>query len=70
MFLALGVTTRYKQYSNPCGTKIEYAVKFSAANELLGIVAHSEDILRDTNQVNQVKDQGLVIWTWGKVKKY
>lgn len=49
-----------------CGTKIENAVKFSAANELLGIVAHSEDILRDINQVDQVREAGLVIWTWGK----
>jgi hypothetical protein len=33
---------------------------------LLGIVAHSEDILRDINQVDEVRDAGLVIWTWGE----
>lgn len=48
-----------------CGSKIENAVKFAAANELLGIVAHSEDILRDINQVDLVKSAQLVLWTWG-----
>lgn len=48
-----------------CGSNIENAVKFAAANELLGIVAHSEDILRDINQVDLVKSARLILWTWG-----
>lgn len=65
MFLTLGTTTRYKRYHNPLCNTIENAVKFSVANELLGIVAHSEDLLRDSTQVNLVKDNGLVIFCWG-----
>lgn len=53
-----------------CGSKIENAVKFAAANELLGIVAHSEDILRDINQVDLVKSAQLVLWTWGNWTEY
>lgn len=41
-------------------------MKFSVANELLGIVAHSEDILRDINQVDLVTNNQLVLWTWGE----
>lgn len=65
MFLTLGKTTRYKQYYNPLCNTIHNAVKFAVANELLGIVAHSEDLLRDISQVNLAKDNGLVIFCWG-----
>jgi glycerophosphocholine phosphodiesterase GPCPD1 len=65
MFLTLGKTTRYKQYRYPLCNTIQNAVKFSVANELLGIVAHSEDLLRDISQVNLVKDHGLAIFCWG-----
>ncbi|XP_070501994.1 glycerophosphocholine phosphodiesterase GPCPD1-like [Chironomus tepperi] len=65
MFLTLGKTTRYKQYRFPLCNTIQNAVKFSVANELLGIVAHSEDLLRDISQVNLVKDHGLAIFCWG-----
>lgn len=65
MFLTLGQTTRYPQYSNPCCNKIENAVKFAAANELLGIVAHTEDLLRDISQVNLAKEMGLIVFCWG-----
>lgn len=65
MFLTLGQTARYPQYHDPRCNKIENAVKFASANELLGIVAHTEDLLRDISQVNLAKDMGLVIFCWG-----
>lgn len=40
-------------------------MKFSVANELLGIVAHTEDLLRDISQVDLAKDFGLTIFCWG-----
>lgn len=46
MFLTQGQTAKYPRYYNPCCYSIENAVKFSVANELLGIVAHTEDLLR------------------------
>lgn len=66
MFLTLGRSERYPGYYNPCCNTIENAVKFSVANELLGIVAHSEDILRDITQVNLVEDHKLILWVWGE----
>lgn len=48
-----------------CCNTIQNAVKFSVANELLGIVAHTEDLLRDISQVNLAKDNGLILFCWG-----
>lgn len=52
MFLSQGITDRYEQYHDPRCDTIENAVFHANANELLGIVAHTVDLLRDTTQVN------------------
>ena len=33
--------------------------------ELLGIVGHTEDLLRDQTQIKATIDEGLVIFCWG-----
>lgn len=52
MFLTVGVTEKYKRFLDPRGNRIETAVFNSLAMELLGIVAHTEDLLRDPSQVS------------------
>lgn len=65
MFLTCGVTKKYTKYRDPrCGT-VEYAVRHALCNELLGVVAHTEDLLRDNSQIKLAKDQGLIIFCWG-----
>ena len=54
MFLTLGVTSKYPSYFDPRCNQIEMAVKNACANELLGIVAHTEDLLRDQSQVRSI----------------
>ncbi|XP_023308663.1 glycerophosphocholine phosphodiesterase GPCPD1 [Lucilia cuprina] len=65
MFLTLGQTEKYQKYMDPRGNNIETAVFNSLAMELLGIVAHTEDLLRDPSQVNLAKSRGLVVFCWG-----
>ncbi|SPP79069.1 glycerophosphocholine phosphodiesterase GPCPD1 [Drosophila guanche] len=65
MFLTLGRTTKYKQYMDPRGNSMELAVWHAVAMQLLGIVAHTEDLLRDPSQVNLAKERGLVLFCWG-----
>lgn len=52
MFLSQGVTERYKRFHDPRCDTIVNAVFHACANELLGIVAHTEDLLRDATQVS------------------
>ncbi|XP_053691424.1 glycerophosphocholine phosphodiesterase GPCPD1 [Sabethes cyaneus] len=65
MFLTLGVTSRYPSYHDPRCNSIEMAVRNAYATELLGIVAHTEDLLRDHSQVNLATEKGLIIFCWG-----
>lgn len=65
MFLTLGVTEKYPQYHDPRCNTIESAVSNAYAMELLGIVAHTEDLLRDSSQINMATDLGLIIFCWG-----
>ncbi|TDG42800.1 hypothetical protein AWZ03_010775 [Drosophila navojoa] len=65
MFLTLGHTTKYQKYMDPRGNAMETAVWHAVAMELLGIVAHTEDLLRDPSQVNLAKERGLVLFCWG-----
>lgn len=65
MFLTCGVTKKWNRYREPRCSTIEYAVKNASCMELLGIVAHTEDLLRDSSQINMAKDKGLTIFCWG-----
>ncbi|XP_054742278.1 glycerophosphocholine phosphodiesterase GPCPD1 [Anastrepha obliqua] len=65
MFLTIGESTKYQKYFDPRGNTIEMAVYNSLSMELLGIVAHTEDLLRDPTQINLAKSHGLVVFCWG-----
>ncbi|XP_016945685.2 glycerophosphocholine phosphodiesterase GPCPD1 isoform X1 [Drosophila suzukii] len=65
MFLTLGRTTKYQKYLDPRGNSMELAVWHAVAMEFLGVVAHTEDLLRDPSQVNLAKERGLVLFCWG-----
>lgn len=51
MFLSQGISDRYEMFHDPRGDYIENAVFHANSNGLLGIVAHTMDLLRDTTQV-------------------
>ncbi|KAL7742067.1 hypothetical protein ACLKA6_018314 [Drosophila palustris] len=65
MFLTIGSSSKYQKYMDPRGNSMETAVWHAVAMQLLGIVAHTEDLLRDPSQVNLAKERGLVLFCWG-----
>lgn len=64
MFLTLG--GKHLKFMDPRGRTIETAVFNALAMELLGIVAHTEDLLRDPSQVNLAKERNLILFCWGE----
>lgn len=52
MFLTQGKTVRYPNYRDPRCLSISAGVQFAICLELLGLCVHTEDILRDTSQVD------------------
>ncbi|XP_045764503.1 glycerophosphocholine phosphodiesterase GPCPD1 isoform X1 [Maniola jurtina] len=65
MFLTVGVTEKYQPYRDPRCLSVPAAVQNAISSDILGIVAHTEDLLRDPTQVKLAKDAGLVIFCWG-----
>lgn len=51
MFLTIGSTPRYRPYYDPRCNSHSKAIEHAQAMELLGIVGHTEDLLRDQTQV-------------------
>ena len=64
MFLTLGITARYPSYHDPRCNTIESAVRNACAMEFLGIVVHTEDLLRDETQIAYAKKQNLIVFCW------
>lgn len=59
MFLSQGISDRYQSFHDPRGDTIENSVFHANSHELLGIVAHTYDLLHDTNQVNTLYTQKI-----------
>ncbi|RVE42730.1 hypothetical protein evm_012613 [Chilo suppressalis] len=65
MFLTVGITKKYQPYRDPRCLSIPAAVQSAVSADILGIVVHTEDLLRDPSQVKLATDAGLVIFCWG-----
>ncbi|CAH2066525.1 unnamed protein product, partial [Iphiclides podalirius] len=65
MFLTVGITNKYQPYRDPRCLTIPAAVQNAISSDILGIVVHTEDLLRDPTQVKLATDAGLVIFCWG-----
>ncbi|CAK1549809.1 unnamed protein product [Leptosia nina] len=65
MFLTIGISEKYPPYRDPRCLSIPAAVQSAISSDILGIVVHTEDLLRDPTQVKLATDAGLVIFCWG-----
>uniref|UniRef100_A0A0A9Y8A0 Glycerophosphocholine phosphodiesterase GPCPD1 n=1 Tax=Lygus hesperus TaxID=30085 RepID=A0A0A9Y8A0_LYGHE len=65
MFLTQGITDKYPAYHDPRCLNVPIAVHFAVNMDILGINVHTEDLLRDSSQVELVKRAGLVLFCWG-----
>ncbi|XP_045458948.1 glycerophosphocholine phosphodiesterase GPCPD1-like isoform X2 [Melitaea cinxia] len=65
MFLTVGISEKYQPYRDPRCLTIPAAVQNAISSDILGIVVHTEDLLRDPTQVKLATDVGLVIFCWG-----
>lgn len=65
MFLTVGITKKYQPYRDPRCSSIPAAVQSAVSSDILGVVVHTEDLLRDPTQVKLATDAGLIIFCWG-----
>lgn len=65
MFLTQGITDKYPAYHDPRCQNVPIAVHFAVNMDILGINVHTEELLRDSSQIENVKRAGLVLFCWG-----
>ncbi|CAG7836348.1 unnamed protein product, partial [Allacma fusca] len=66
LFLTQGVTVKYPEYNDPRTQNIPIAILYALSANILGLSIHTEDILRDPSQVQQVLSHGLIAFCWGE----
>ncbi|XP_074144018.1 glycerophosphocholine phosphodiesterase GPCPD1 isoform X2 [Sminthopsis crassicaudata] len=65
LFLTQGKTGAYPQLMDLRSRTISIAMSFAQFENLLGINAHSEELLRNPSYIDEARSKGLVIFCWG-----
>lgn len=66
IFLTQGQTMKYPPFKDFRTLSIPAAIKFARAEQLVGISAHSEDLLRESSLIADVKHARLALFCWGQ----
>ncbi|XP_068918874.1 glycerophosphocholine phosphodiesterase GPCPD1 isoform X3 [Petaurus breviceps papuanus] len=66
LFLTQGKTNAYPELMDLRSRTTSIAMSFAQFENLLGINAHSEELLRNPSYVEEAKSKGLVIFCWGE----
>ncbi|XP_050306833.1 glycerophosphocholine phosphodiesterase GPCPD1 isoform X2 [Anthonomus grandis grandis] len=65
MFLTVGNSEVYPRYADPRCWSTSAAIRYATMIEILGIVAHTEELLENNSLVQEAKQANLVIFCWG-----
>ncbi|XP_060227488.1 glycerophosphocholine phosphodiesterase GPCPD1 isoform X3 [Meriones unguiculatus] len=65
LFLTQGKSEIYPELMDLRSRTTPIAMSFAQFENILGINAHTEDLLRNPSYVQEAKDKGLVIFCWG-----
>ncbi|KAL6071617.1 Glycerophosphocholine phosphodiesterase gpcpd1 [Balamuthia mandrillaris] len=66
LFLTTCGNPKYGIHKDMRCNSLEQAVLFAKSEKFLGIVANSKALLEDTSLISFVKQQGLILFTWGE----
>lgn len=66
VFLTQCITPKYLAYYDPRCLTVAMAVHFAVSTNILGINVHTEELLRDSSQINLVRAANLVLFCWGE----
>ncbi|XP_062406145.1 glycerophosphocholine phosphodiesterase GPCPD1 isoform X2 [Sardina pilchardus] len=65
LFLTQGVTTVYPELMDIRCQTTQIAMSFAQSENLLGISAHTEELLKSMEFISQAQSRGLVVFCWG-----
>ena len=56
----------YEPYCDPRSKTLEDSIHFAAAEQLFGVVLHTDPLLRQKELVTQAHQMGLMVYVWGE----
>uniref|UniRef100_A0AAR2K1X5 GP-PDE domain-containing protein n=1 Tax=Pygocentrus nattereri TaxID=42514 RepID=A0AAR2K1X5_PYGNA len=65
LFLTQGVSDIYPQLMDIRCQTTQIAMSFAQSEDILGISAHAEDLLRNMDSITVAQSKGLVVFCWG-----
>ncbi|XP_022050368.2 glycerophosphocholine phosphodiesterase GPCPD1 isoform X1 [Acanthochromis polyacanthus] len=65
LFLTQGVTDRYPELMDIRCQTTQIAISFAQSENILGISAHTEELLKNLNYIGDAQAKGLVVFCWG-----
>ncbi|KAM3861312.1 glycerophosphocholine phosphodiesterase GPCPD1 [Diretmus argenteus] len=65
LFLTQGVSDTYPEMMDIRCQTTQIAMSFAQSENILGISAHTEDLLKNMNYIREAQSKGLVVFSWG-----
>uniref|UniRef100_A0A3Q2PXB9 Glycerophosphocholine phosphodiesterase 1 n=1 Tax=Fundulus heteroclitus TaxID=8078 RepID=A0A3Q2PXB9_FUNHE len=65
LFLTQGISKKYPELMDIRCQTTQIAVSFAQSENILGISAHTEELLKHLNYIEEAKSKGLVVFSWG-----
>ncbi|XP_022660541.1 glycerophosphocholine phosphodiesterase GPCPD1-like isoform X3 [Varroa destructor] len=66
LFLTQGVTSKYPAYHDPRTSSTQMAAYFAKTTGILGVNAHTEELLANPDCITLVKNKKLILFCWGE----
>ncbi|XP_034435629.1 glycerophosphocholine phosphodiesterase GPCPD1 [Hippoglossus hippoglossus] len=65
LFLTQGISDRYPELMDIRCQTTQIAISFAQSENILGISAHSEELLKNLTHIRDAQSKGLVLFSWG-----
>ncbi|XP_039980873.1 glycerophosphocholine phosphodiesterase GPCPD1 isoform X1 [Xiphias gladius] len=65
LFLTQGISDRYPELMDIRSQTTQIAISFAQSENILGISAHTEELLKNLTFIGDAQSKGLVVFSWG-----
>lgn len=66
LFLTQGISERYPELMDIRCQTTQIAISFAQSENILGISAHTEELLKNLSYIADAQSKGLVVFSWGE----
>uniref|UniRef100_A0A1A8JPH5 Glycerophosphocholine phosphodiesterase GPCPD1 n=1 Tax=Nothobranchius kuhntae TaxID=321403 RepID=A0A1A8JPH5_NOTKU len=65
LFLTQGISVKYPELMDIRCQSTQIAISFAQSENILGISAHTEELLKHLDYIREAQSKGLVVFSWG-----